>query len=70
MGAGGDACARRLGAQGEAITEELCGHSFSASSLSAINQWPDADLAHAGRPPFRERAPVSLEKTEGFGIPS
>src|SRR6516162_9713241 len=32
------------------ITEELCGHSFSASSISAINQRLDASLAQfAGR---------------------
>jgi hypothetical protein len=30
----------------------LCGHSFSASSISAINQRLDANLAQfAGRPP-------------------
>src|SRR6266404_8292182 len=35
----------------KAITEELCGHSFSASSISAINQRLDATLAQfAGRP--------------------
>src|SRR5262247_78582 len=35
----------------KAITEELCGHSFSASSISAINQQLDASLAQfAGRP--------------------
>src|SRR5205807_322419 len=35
----------------KAITEELCGHSFSASSISAMNQRLDASLAHfAGRP--------------------
>src|SRR6201998_2651735 len=34
-----------------AITEELCGHSFSASSISAMNQRLDAGLAQfAGRP--------------------
>ena len=34
-----------------AITEELCGHSFSASSISAMNQRLDASLAQfAGRP--------------------
>jgi transposase-like protein len=33
------------------ITEELCGHSFSASSISAINQRLDVGLAQfAGRP--------------------
>src|SRR5580765_650303 len=35
----------------KAITEELCGHSFSASSISAMNQKLDASLAQfAGRP--------------------
>src|ERR1700730_14402612 len=35
----------------KAITEELCGHSFSASSISAMNQRLDASLAQfAGRP--------------------
>src|SRR3954453_5554587 len=34
----------------KAITEELCGHSFSASSISAMNQRLDANLAQfAGR---------------------
>src|SRR5439155_750872 len=33
------------------MTEELCGHSFSASSISAMNQGLDASLAQfAGRP--------------------
>jgi transposase-like protein len=35
----------------KAITEELCGHSLSASSISAMNQRLDASLAQfAGRP--------------------
>ena len=35
----------------KAITEALCGHSFSASSISAMNQGLDASLAQfAGRP--------------------
>jgi putative transposase len=35
----------------KAITEELCGHSFSASSMSAMNQRLDDSLAQfAGRP--------------------
>jgi putative transposase len=34
----------------KAITEELCGHSFSASSISAINLRSDEELAQfAGR---------------------
>ena len=35
----------------KAITEELCGHSFSASAISAMNQRLDTALAQfAGRP--------------------
>jgi transposase-like protein len=35
----------------KAITEELCGHSFSASSISAMNQRLDGSLEQfAGRP--------------------
>ena len=34
----------------KAITEELCGHAFSASAISAINKTMDAELAaFAGR---------------------
>jgi transposase-like protein len=33
----------------KAITEELCGHSFSASSISAINQRLDASLGSVRR---------------------
>jgi len=35
----------------KAITEELCGHSFSASSISSINQRLDASLAQFSGPP-------------------
>jgi putative transposase len=41
-GAGGDVCARGIDA-------ELCGHSFSASSISAINQRLDDGLAQIRR---------------------
>src|SRR5690349_595939 len=42
------------------ITEELCGHSFSASSISAMNQRLDASLAQfAGRP----AAPVPARRS-------
>ena len=34
----------------KAITEELCGHSFSASSISAMNQRLDASLAQFAAP--------------------
>jgi transposase-like protein len=56
--AGRDVCARGVDPQKpalakagvKAITEELCGHSFSASSISAMNQRLDAGLAQfAGR---------------------
>ena len=35
----------------KAITEELCGHSFSASAISAINQRLDASLGTDGSNP-------------------
>ena len=36
----------------KAITEELCGHSFSANAISAINKGLDQSLARfANRPP-------------------
>ena len=47
----------------KAITEELCGHSFSASSISAINKGLDESLArfaqrHAPRPGHPRRGPM------------
>jgi transposase-like protein len=38
----------------KAITEELCGHSFSASAISAINQRLDASLAQFASRPLSE----------------
>jgi putative transposase len=38
----------------KAITEELCGHSFSASSISAINKRLDEGLAAFAKPPLAE----------------
>src|SRR5246127_3726160 len=38
----------------KAITEELCGHSFSASSISSINQRLDASLARFSSRPLAE----------------
>ena len=54
-GAGGDAGrdvrAGRLDRKVKAITEELCGHAFSASAISAINKRLDESLeAFAARP--------------------
>src|SRR5256885_13179504 len=41
----------------KAITEELCGHSFSASSISAMNEGLDASLAQFAGRPFLEISP-------------
>jgi transposase-like protein len=41
----------------KAITEELCGHSFSASSISAMNQRLDATLAQFASRPLAEAFP-------------
>src|SRR6478735_3873311 len=38
----------------KAITEELCGHAFSASSISAINKRLDESLAAFAERPFAE----------------
>mgnify|MGYP003287035570 CR=1 FL=1 len=38
----------------KAITEELCGHAFSASSISAINKRLDESLAAFARRPLQE----------------
>jgi transposase-like protein len=42
----------------KAITEELCGHSFSASSISAMNQRLDDTLAHFAGRPLAEPFPI------------
>ena len=65
-GAGGDVCARGFDPQKpalakagvKAITEELCGHSFSASSISAMNQGLDASLAQFAGRPLAEAFPI------------
>src|SRR5438067_1307562 len=44
----------------KAITEELCGHSFSASSISAMNQRLDASLAQFARRPLVEAFPYLI----------
>jgi putative transposase len=56
FGAGAGEALAEMSVQGvstrkvKAITEELCGHSFSASSISAINKRLDESLAQfAGR---------------------
>ena len=42
----------------KAITEELCGHSFSASSISTINQRLDANPAQFAGRPWPKRSPI------------
>jgi transposase-like protein len=44
----------------KAITEELCGHSFSASSISAMNQRLDASLAQFADRPLAEAFPYLI----------
>ena len=44
----------------KAITEELCGHSFSASSISAINKRLDQSLAQFAARPLREAFPYLI----------
>src|SRR5947199_7731527 len=44
----------------KAITEELCGHSFSASSISAMNQRLDATLAQFATRPLAEAFPYLI----------
>src|SRR5436309_615199 len=43
-----------------AITEQLCGHSFSVSSISAMNQRLDASLAQFARRPLVEAFPYLI----------
>ena len=44
----------------KAITEELCGHSFSASSISAMNQRLDDSLAQFADRPLAEAFPYLI----------
>lgn len=44
----------------KAITEELCGHSFSASAISAINKRLDDSLAAFARRPLAEPYPYLI----------
>lgn len=44
----------------KAITEELCGHSFSASSISAINKGLDESLAKFANRPLDEAYPYLI----------
>jgi putative transposase len=57
----------------KAITEELCGHSFSASSISAINQRLDESLAAFANRPLAEPFPYLIldaryEKVREAGV--
>jgi putative transposase len=44
----------------KAVTEELCGHSFSASSISTINKRLDQSLAQFAARPLREPFPYLI----------
>ena len=44
----------------KAITEELCGHTFSASAISAINKTLDATLLEFARRPLEEPYPFVI----------
>ncbi|ESY29400.1 hypothetical protein X749_14800 [Mesorhizobium sp. LNJC391B00] len=57
----------------KAITEELCGHAFSASSISAINKGLDESLAAFARRPLQEPFPYLIldacyEKVREAGV--
>ncbi|ESZ65971.1 transposase, partial [Mesorhizobium sp. L103C131B0] len=57
----------------KAITEELCGHAFSASSISAINKRLDESLAAFARRPLQEPFPYLIldaryEKVREAGV--
>ena len=55
----------------KAITEELCGHSFSASAISAMNQRLDASLAQFAGRPLAEAFPYLIldARTSGCARP-
>ncbi|MEW5790629.1 MAG: IS256 family transposase [Pseudomonadota bacterium] len=48
----------------KAITEELCGHSFSASAISAINHGLDEALARFAKRPLDEPYPYLIARYE------
>ena len=48
-----------------AVTEELCGHSFSASSISRINKRLDAELARFAARPLDEPCPYLILDARG-----
>ncbi|ESZ54504.1 hypothetical protein X728_31210 [Mesorhizobium sp. L103C120A0] len=57
----------------KAITEQLCGHAFSASSISAINKRLDESLAAFARRPLQEPFPYLIldaryEKVREAGV--
>ena len=44
----------------KAVTEELCGHEFSASTISRINQGLDEELEKFARRPLEEAYPYRV----------
>src|SRR6516225_9318188 len=57
--------------RGQAITEELCGHSFSAASISAINQRLDEAWRNLPGVPWPRRFPIwsSMRAMSGCARP-
>jgi putative transposase len=43
-----------------AISEELCGHSFSASAISEINKKPDSELGSSARRELESEYPYLI----------
>jgi transposase-like protein len=54
----------------KAITDKLCGHSFSASSISAINQRLDASLAHHEAEALATADQVDAQRRGGEKLPA
>ena len=47
----------------KAITEELCGHAFSASAISAVNKTLDESLERFAKRPLEEAYPYLVLDT-------
>ena len=57
----------------KAVTEELCGHAFSASAISAVNQTLDESLERFAKRPLEEVYPYLVlnaryEKVREAGV--
>jgi putative transposase len=56
---------RKVKAQGRAVTEALCGHSFSASAISRINKRLDAELARFATRKLDDAVPYLILDARG-----